>query len=147
MSPTCILFTTLHCVHVSPMSLTYVPITVQRNYLPYKRQPGNAQFSCSLVMPYFSESLGAWAPLPNTSTTLSHNSPPRHGCWCPMHPFRGFCLNSPVFRINYIQCITVLVQLSLRPLRHVYHLNYSMYYMYMYYVIGKSPTPPTCVLF
>ena len=49
-------------------------------------------------------------------------------------PLGGFCLNSPVFRINYIQCITVLVQLSLRPLRHVYHLNYSMYYVYMYYV-------------
>ena len=49
-------------------------------------------------------------------------------------PLGGFGLNSPVFRINYIQCITVLVQLSLRPLRHVYHLNYSMYYVYMYYV-------------
>ena len=49
-------------------------------------------------------------------------------------PLGEFCLNSPVFRINYIQSITVLVWLSPRPLRHVYHLNYSMYYMFMYYM-------------
>ena len=117
MSLTCVLFTTLHCVHV-----------------PYKWQPWNAQFSCVLVMPYFSESLGAWAPLPNTSTTLSHNFPRSMGVGVQHIPLGGVCLNSPVFRINYIQCITVLVQLSLRPLQHVYHLNYSMYYLYMYYV-------------
>ena len=115
-SPTCILFTTLHCVHVSLMSPTCILITLQRNYLPYKQQPGNAQFSCALVMPYFSESLGAWAPLPNTSTTLSHNSPQGMGVSVQCIPLGGFCLNSPVFRINYIQSITVLVQLSLRPL-------------------------------
>ena len=132
------------CISTSP---TCVPITLQRNYLPYKQQPGNVQFSCSLVVPYFSESLGAWAPLPNTSTTRFHNSPPRHGCWCPVHPLGGSCLNSPVFRINYIQCITVLVQLSLQPLRHVYHLNYSMYYVYIIMCIVKSLTPLTCELF
>ena len=70
-----VLFTTLHYVHVSLMSLTYVPITVQRNYLPYKRQPGNAQFCGPLVVSYFSQSLGAWVPLPNMSTTQSYHSP------------------------------------------------------------------------
>ena len=59
MSLTCILFTTLHCVHVSLMSLTYIPITVQRNHLPYKWQPGNAQFCGPLKVLYFSQSLGA----------------------------------------------------------------------------------------
>ena len=49
-------------------------------------------------------------------------------------PLGRFCLNSPVFRINYIQSITVLVRLSLQPVQHVYHLNYSMYYVYMYYM-------------
>ena len=121
----------LRCLRHAYYSLPYI---VYMYYLPYKRQPGNAQFSCLLVMPYFSESLGAWVPLPNTSTTLSHNSPRGMGVGVQHIPLGGFCLNSPVFRINYVQCITVLVQLSLRPLRHVYHLNYSMYYMYMYYV-------------
>ena len=121
-SPTCILFTTLHCVHVSLMSPTCIPITLQRNYLPYKRQPGNAKFSCVLVMPYFSESLGAWVPPPNTSTTLSHNSPLRHGCWCPMRPFRGV-----LFKQSCIQ-----------------NKLHSMYYSTC---TVKSPTPPTCVSF
>ena len=62
-------------------------------------------------------------------------------------PLGGFGLNSPVFRINYIQCITVLVQLSLRPLPHVYHLNYPMYYVYMYYVYTQvSDTSDLCTL-
>ena len=105
----------------------------KENYLPYKQQPGNAQFSCSLVVPYFSQSLGAWAPLPNnTSTILCHHSPRGMGVGVQRIPLGGFCLNSPVFRINYIQCITVLVQLSLRPLRQVYHLIIQS--MYMYYV-------------
>ena len=117
------------------MSPTYVPITVQRNYLPYKWQPGNAQFSFSLVVPYFCQSLGAWAPLPNnTSTTLCHHSPRGMGVGVQCIPLGGFCLNSPVLRINYIQCITVLVRFSLRLLQQVYHLNYSIYYMHMYFV-------------
>ena len=113
---------TLHCVHLSPMSPTCIPITLQRNYLPYKQQPGNAQFSCALVMPYFSESLGAWVPLANTSTTLSHNSPLRHGCWCPMHPFRGV-----LFKQSCIQ----------NKLHSIYYSTCTV----------KSPTPPTCVSF
>ena len=54
MSPTCVPFTALHCVHVSPTSPTYIPITLQIKYLPYKQQPGNTQFRCSLIVPYFS---------------------------------------------------------------------------------------------
>ena len=107
MSPTCVLFTTLHCVYVS---LTYVPITVQRNHLPYKWQPGNAQFSGPLVVPYFSQSLGAWVPLPNMSTTQSYHSPRGMGVGIQCIPLGGFCFISPVFRIhvllsNYIQSI------------------------------------------
>ena len=156
MSLTCVPFTTLHCVHVSLASLTYVPITVQRKYLPYKWQPGNAQFGCPLIVPYFSQSLGAGVPFPNTSTHWCYHSPSRHGCWCPMHPFWGVCFVSPVFRIhvlllNYIQyisctvksptsptclsfklfnvvCVHVLcVQLSLQHLQHVTVLNYNEY--------------------
>ena len=65
-------------------------------------------------------------------------------------PFGGFAFISPVLVLNYIKCITytvksptsptclsfklfnvvrlhvLLIQLSLRHLRHVYHLNYSM---------------------
>ena len=104
------------------MSPTYIPITVQRNYLPYKWQPGNAQFSCSLVVLYFSQSLGAWVPLPNTSTTLCHHSLLRHGCWCPMHPFRGV-----LFKQSCIQ-----------------NKLHSMYYSTC---TVKSPTPPTGVSF
>ena len=62
-------------------------------------------------------------------------------------PLGGFCLNSPAFRINYIQYIKVLVQVRLRPLRHVYHLNYSMYYVYMYYIYSSvSDTSDLCTL-
>ena len=118
----CVLFTTLHCVHVSPMSATYVPITVQRNYLPYKWQPGNAQFSCPLVVPYFSQSLGTWVPLPNMSTTLSYHSPSRHGCWCPTCSFRGV-----LFKQSCIQ----------NKLHSIYYSTCTV----------KSLTPPTCVSF
>ena len=121
-SLTCILFTTLHCVHVSLMSLTNVPITVQRKYLPYKRQPPNAQFSCPLVVPYFLQSLGAWVPLPNMSTTLSYHSPLRHGCWCPTCPFRGV-----LFKQSCIQ----------NKLHSIYYSTCTV----------KSPTPLTCVSF
>ena len=124
-SPTCVLFTTLHslhCVHVSPTSPTYVPITVQRNYLPYKWQPGNAQFSCSLVVPYFSQSLGAWASLPNTSTTLSHHSPQGIGVGVQRVPLGGFC-----FKQSCIQ----------NKLHSMYYITCTV----------KSPTPPTGVSF
>ena len=123
-SPTCVLFTTLHYVHVSLTSPTYVPITVQRNYLPYKQQPGNAQFCGPLVVSYFLQSLGAWAPLPNTSTTQSYHSPLRHGCWHPMHPFRGV-----LFHQSCIQntCIT-----------------FKLHSIYFVYTV-KSLTSPTCV--
>ena len=77
---------------------------------------------CPLVVPYFSQSLGAWAPLPNTSTTLSYHSPSRHGCWCPMCPFRGVsfkqsCIQNKLHSIYYSTCTV------------------------------KSPTPPTCASF
>ena len=78
--------------------------------------------SVALVMPYFSESLGAWAPLPNTSTSRSHHSPLRHGCWSPMCPFRG-----GLFKQSCIQ-----------------NKLHSMYYNTC---TVKSPTSPTCVSF
>ena len=99
---------------------------IRTNYSTKKlfniQQPGNVQLICSLVVPYFSQSLGAWAPLPNTSTTLSHHSRPRHGCWCPTHPLRGV-----LFKQSCIQ-----------------NKLHSMYYSTC---TVKPLTPPTCVSF
>ena len=104
------------------------------NYLPYKQQPGNAQFSSPLVVPYFTQSLGAWVPLPNNlATPQSYQSPSRHGCWCPMCPFWGVCFHQSCIQNT---CITFKL--------------HSMYQCIMCTCITctvKSPTSPTCVSF
>ena len=108
------------CVHASPTSPTYIPITVQRKYLPYKRQPGDAQVSCSLIVPYFSQSLGTGAPFPNTSTCWCYHPPLGHGCWSPMHPFWGVlfrqsCIQNTCITVNYIQYISCTLKSLMSP--------------------------------
>ena len=64
-------------------------------------------------------------PLPNTSTSRCFFSPSRHGCWCPMCPFRGV-----LFKQSCIQ----------NKLHSIYYSTCTV----------KSPTPltpPTCVSF
>ena len=49
-------------------------------------------------------------------------------------PLGGFCLNSPAFRINYIQYIKVLVRVRLRPLRRVSFKLFNVLRVYVLYI-------------